>query len=83
MRWLVRILALFGAYVLARRLWKPVVEASTEAVEGIRSAISGDGDAVDHNRAPGVPPPSNDDYQELLDQELAGSFPASDPPSGW
>lgn len=39
--------------------------------------------AVDHTRQPGVPPEHNLDYQDLLDIELAGSFPASDPPSGW
>jgi hypothetical protein len=45
--------------------------------------VSGDGEAVDHDRQPGVPPPSNDDYDELVDIEGAESFPASDPPSGW
>ncbi|MCW2927650.1 MAG: hypothetical protein JWM86_1618 [Thermoleophilia bacterium] len=45
--------------------------------------VSGDGEAVDHDRQPGVPPPSSDDYEDPVDIEGAESFPASDPPSGW
>jgi hypothetical protein len=36
-------------------------------------------DAVDHERAPGVPPPDNDDLTGY-DAAVAESFPASDPP---
>jgi hypothetical protein len=38
---------------------------------------------VDHTREVGVPPPSVDDYDDLLDQEGAGSFPASDPSASY
>lgn len=39
---------------------------------------------VDHERQPGVPPPSADeDYDDAQDQVGAESFPASDPPSSW
>jgi len=48
------------------------------------AAISEPGGAVDHERQPGVPPPSNDDYEaDATDHAGAASFPASDPPSGW
>ena len=46
-------------------------------------ALSGPGMAVDHERQPGVPPPTNDDYDDLDDRTDADSFPASDPPGGW
>ena len=49
----------------------------------LREPRSGPDEAVDHERTPGVPPPTVDDYEELLDKEGAESFPASDPPSGW
>lgn len=39
--------------------------------------------AVDHQRPPGVPPASNDDYPDPMDQMGAASYPASDPPSTW
>ncbi len=46
--------------------------------------ISGRDQAVDHERAPGVPPPSVVyDFDDLVDSVGAESFPASDPPSGW
>ena len=45
--------------------------------------ISGPDRAVDHDRMPGVPPASTTDYQDMVDIEGAGSFPASDPSSGW
>ena len=41
-------------------------------------------DPVDHDREHGVPPETNDDYEDdELDHEGADSFPASDPPGGW
>ncbi|MCW2924718.1 MAG: hypothetical protein JWM98_2122 [Thermoleophilia bacterium] len=46
--------------------------------------VSAPGAAVDHDRQPGVPPPSADeDYDDPQDQAGAESFPASDPPGGW
>lgn len=46
--------------------------------------ISGPGESVDHDRQPGVPPPSADaDYEDPRDIVGAESFPASDPPSSW
>jgi hypothetical protein len=43
-----------------------------------------DADPVDHEREHGVPPETNDDYEDdELDREGADSFPASDPPGGW
>lgn len=44
-------------------------------------SMSGPDRPVDHERTPGVPPPDNDDYDELVDRDGAESFPASDPPS--
>ncbi|MCZ4496255.1 MAG: hypothetical protein JWM25_838, partial [Thermoleophilia bacterium] len=67
---------------LARRIWRPRVEPPA-AVDAYHSLISGDGDAVDHTRSPGVPPPSNDDYSDPTDHDSADSFPASDPPAHW
>jgi len=40
-------------------------------------------DPVDHDREPGVPPETNDDYEDELDHEGADSFPASDPPGSY
>jgi hypothetical protein len=41
-------------------------------------------DPVDHDREHGVPPETNDDYDDdEVDHHGADSFPASDPPGGF
>lgn len=41
-------------------------------------------EAVDHDRKPGVPPPTNEDVEgNKVDEESAQSFPASDPPANY
>jgi hypothetical protein len=46
--------------------------------------VSGKGEAVDHDRQPGVPPETNEDVcEEKEDLESAQSFPASDPPANY
>ncbi|MCW2956650.1 MAG: hypothetical protein JWO69_1519 [Thermoleophilia bacterium] len=86
-RWLIRILALAGMVALARRIWRPVVDASMSLHATIQETLTGDTpvreEAVDHTRAPGVPPASNDDYSDPVDHDSADSFPASDPPARW
>lgn len=62
-------------------------------LDSIKSLFSGPKDsrddhpregAVDHDRAPGVPPEHVDDYADSQeDMESAESFPASDPPANY
>lgn len=72
---------LAGAVLLLAQRVRPWLQRAEHAFRSGRSrrAISGDGLAVDHDRQPGVPPETNDDYEDPLDQCVADSFPASDP----
>lgn len=59
-------------------------EPTSEPASHLSLPISAPDAAVDHDRQPGVPPPSaDDDYDDPCDIVGAESFPASDPPSSW
>lgn len=93
MRTLLRTFALVALGTGARAAWRRRVEL-LEQLDELRgkphvdqhappSHVGGPDEAVDHDRQPGVPPPSNHDYEDEYDQVLAETFPASDPPGHW
>lgn len=89
LRSLARLVAAAGALVGAGFIvqhWVRVRRTNDEyafRTPYVTAGMSGTGQAVDHDRQPGVPPEHNDDYDELIDQVDAESFPASDPPATW